>query len=57
MMQFVARFKALRGSEEAYVDSRLPGCKRKKINIVKRKSSPPFSESRRATHHAGGPHA
>lgn len=57
MMQFVARFKELRGPEEACVDSRLPGCKRKKINNVKRKSSPPFSERRRATHHAGGPHA
>lgn len=34
MITHVARFKALRGSEEAYVDSRLPGCKRKKINII-----------------------
>lgn len=34
MMKYVARFKELRGSEEAYVDSRLPGCKRKKINII-----------------------
>lgn len=34
MLQLVARFKELRGSEEAFVDSRLPGCRRKKINIV-----------------------
>lgn len=34
MMKYVARFKELRGSEEAYVDSRLPGSKRKKINII-----------------------
>lgn len=34
MLQFVARYKSLRGSDEAYVDSRLPGHKRRKINII-----------------------
>ena len=34
MMKCVARFTELRGSEEAFVDSRLPGCRRRKINIV-----------------------
>jgi quercetin dioxygenase-like cupin family protein len=34
MMNCVARFAELRGSEEAFVDSRLPGCRRRKINIV-----------------------
>jgi len=34
MMHCVARFDALRGSEEAFVDSRLPGCRRRKINII-----------------------
>ncbi len=34
MMRCVARFKSLRGSDEAYVDSRLPGHKRRKINLV-----------------------
>src|SRR5258705_8197410 len=34
MMKCVARFAELRGSEEAFVDSRLPGCRRRKINIV-----------------------
>lgn len=34
MMKYVARFKDLHGSEEAFVDSRLPGCRRKKINII-----------------------
>ena len=30
----VARFAELRGSEEAFVDSRLPGCRRRKINLI-----------------------
>jgi mannose-6-phosphate isomerase-like protein (cupin superfamily) len=30
----VARFDSLRGSAEAYVDSRVPGCFRKKFNLV-----------------------
>jgi quercetin dioxygenase-like cupin family protein len=30
----VARFAELRGSEEAFVDSRLPGSRRRKINII-----------------------
>jgi quercetin dioxygenase-like cupin family protein len=30
----VARFAGLRGSEEAFVDSRLPGCRRRKINLI-----------------------
>ena len=34
MLKYVARFAELRGSEEAFVDSRLPGCRRKKINII-----------------------
>ncbi len=34
MEKFVARFSELTGSEEAFVDSRLPGHRRFKINIV-----------------------
>jgi len=34
MEQFVARFSSLHGSEEAFVDSRLPGHRRFKVNIV-----------------------
>jgi mannose-6-phosphate isomerase-like protein (cupin superfamily) len=34
METYVARFAQLRGSEEAFVDSRLPGARRFKINIV-----------------------
>ncbi len=34
MSKFVARFKDLKGSEEAFVDSRLPGSRRKKINLI-----------------------
>ena len=34
MTKCIARFSELRGSEEAFVDSRLPGCRRRKINIV-----------------------
>jgi mannose-6-phosphate isomerase-like protein (cupin superfamily) len=34
MNQYVARFKELKGSEEAFVDSRLPGSRRKKINLI-----------------------
>ncbi len=34
MQKYVARFKDLRGSEEAYVDSRLPGSRRRKINLI-----------------------
>jgi quercetin dioxygenase-like cupin family protein len=34
MMACVARFAELRGSEEAFVDSRLPGCRRRKINLI-----------------------
>ena len=34
MLKHVARFEELRGSEEAFVDSRLPGCRRRKINII-----------------------
>ena len=34
MLGYVARFAELRGSEEAFVDSRLPGCRRRKINII-----------------------
>jgi mannose-6-phosphate isomerase-like protein (cupin superfamily) len=34
MEQFVARFSELHGSEEAFVDSRLPGHRRFKVNIV-----------------------
>jgi len=34
MNTLVARFKDLRGSEEAFVDSRLPGSRRRKINLI-----------------------
>jgi mannose-6-phosphate isomerase-like protein (cupin superfamily) len=34
MEGFVARFASLRGSEEAFVDSRLPGARRYKINLI-----------------------
>jgi mannose-6-phosphate isomerase-like protein (cupin superfamily) len=34
IMKNVARFASLHGSAEAYVDSRLPNCHRKKFNIV-----------------------
>ena len=34
MEKFVARFDKLRGSSEAYIDSRLPGHQRRKINLV-----------------------
>jgi hypothetical protein len=34
MERFVARFDALRGSEEAFVDSKLPGSRRYKINLI-----------------------
>lgn len=34
MERFVARFATLRGSEEAFVDSKLPGARRFKINLV-----------------------
>jgi mannose-6-phosphate isomerase-like protein (cupin superfamily) len=34
ILKNVARFKSLRGSAEAYVDSRLPNCQRTKFNIV-----------------------
>jgi mannose-6-phosphate isomerase-like protein (cupin superfamily) len=34
MEKLIARFKALRGSNEAYVDSRLPGHRRRKINLI-----------------------
>jgi hypothetical protein len=34
MLKHVARFAELRGSEEAFVDSRLPGCRRRKINLI-----------------------
>ena len=34
MEGFVARFATLRGSEEAFVDSRLPGARRFKINLI-----------------------
>jgi mannose-6-phosphate isomerase-like protein (cupin superfamily) len=30
----IARFAALRGSSEAYIDSRMPGCLRKKFNLI-----------------------
>jgi mannose-6-phosphate isomerase-like protein (cupin superfamily) len=30
----VARFETLRGSADAYVDSRMPGCHRKKFNLI-----------------------
>jgi mannose-6-phosphate isomerase-like protein (cupin superfamily) len=34
MTRCIARFAELRGSEEAFVDSRLPGSRRRKINII-----------------------
>lgn len=34
METYVARFATLRGAEEAFIDSRLPDCKRKKICII-----------------------
>jgi len=34
ILRNVARFDSLRGSADAYVDSRLPNCHRKKFNIV-----------------------
>jgi quercetin dioxygenase-like cupin family protein len=34
MTACIARFADLRGSEEAFVDSRLPGSRRRKINII-----------------------
>jgi mannose-6-phosphate isomerase-like protein (cupin superfamily) len=34
MERFVARFDRLRGSEEAFIDSKLPGSRRFKINLV-----------------------
>ncbi|MCR0985174.1 cupin domain-containing protein [Roseomonas populi] len=34
MEKYVARFGALRGSEEAFVDSSLPGARRFKINLI-----------------------
>jgi mannose-6-phosphate isomerase-like protein (cupin superfamily) len=34
MNKYVARFHGLKGSEEAFVDSRLPGSRRKKINLI-----------------------
>lgn len=34
MLKYVARFKSLRGSEQAFVDSRNAGSRRKKINII-----------------------
>lgn len=34
MTKYVARFRDLKGSEEAFVDSRLPGSRRRKINII-----------------------
>jgi mannose-6-phosphate isomerase-like protein (cupin superfamily) len=34
MEGFVARFQNLHGSEEAFVDSRLPGARRFKINLI-----------------------
>ncbi len=34
MERYVARFDRLRGSEEAYIDSRLPGHRRFKINLI-----------------------
>jgi mannose-6-phosphate isomerase-like protein (cupin superfamily) len=34
MAKCVARFGTLRGSEEAYIDSRLPGSRRTKINLI-----------------------
>jgi len=34
MQRSLARFQTLQGSEEAFVDSRLPGSRRKKINLI-----------------------
>lgn len=34
MEKNIARFATLRGAEEAFIDSRLPDCKRKKICII-----------------------
>jgi len=34
MSTLIARFEDLRGSEEAFVDSRLPGSRRRKINLI-----------------------
>jgi len=34
MNRCVARFEELKGSEEAFVDSRLPGSRRNKINLI-----------------------
>ena len=34
MNGYVARFRELKGSEEAFVDSRLPGSRRNKINLI-----------------------
>jgi len=34
MGRYVARFQQLKGSEEAFVDSRLPGSRRYKINLI-----------------------
>ena len=34
MTQYVARFSELRGSEEAFVDSRLPNGRRRKVNLI-----------------------
>jgi mannose-6-phosphate isomerase-like protein (cupin superfamily) len=34
MNRYVARFQNLKGSEEAFVDSRLPGSRRNKINLI-----------------------
>ncbi|MBC7778719.1 MAG: cupin domain-containing protein [Proteobacteria bacterium] len=34
MTTCIARFESLRGSEDAFVDSRLPGCRRRKINLI-----------------------
>ncbi len=34
ILKNVARYDRLRGSDEAYVDSRMPNCHRKKFNIV-----------------------
>ena len=34
MNGYIARFRDLKGSEEAFVDSRLPGSRRNKINII-----------------------
>jgi mannose-6-phosphate isomerase-like protein (cupin superfamily) len=34
ILRNVARFESLRGSSDAYVDSRVPGCLRKKFNLI-----------------------